>query len=182
MELDKIKSIVESLLFVSGEPIKLSRLAKIIGVKMAEVEKAVMVLQKEYSQNRGLIIIKKEKSVQMATNPENAESVSQIAKNELQGNLSQSSLEVLSIVAYRGPISRANVEAIRGVNCSFTLRTLMMRGMLERYDDPQNARSYLYKISFGFLKKFGIDRVEKLPDWETLSKNSQIDDVINLKT
>jgi len=88
-------------------------------------------------------------------------------------------LEVLSIVAYRGPISRMDVEAIRGVNCSFTLRSLLMRGLLERIDNPADNRSYLYKISFDFLKKMGVESVEKLPDFENLSKDDRIDSIIN---
>jgi len=77
---------------------------------------------------------------------------------------------VLSIVAYRGPITRAEIEAIRGVNCSFTLRALLIRGLLDRTENIKDNRRYLYNISFDFLKKLGMDSVEKLPDWETLNK------------
>jgi segregation and condensation protein B len=179
MEQEKLKSIIESILFASGEPVKISRIAKIAGVSQPEVENALMILEGEYSQNRGLIIIKKEDAVQMATSPDNAGVISELVKSEIQENLSHAALEVLSIVAYRQPISRANIEAIRGVNCSFTLRTLLMRGLLERVENPGDSRGYLYKISFDFLKKMGVESVQKLPDWETLSRDSRIDSVIN---
>jgi len=178
MNLDKLKSVIESILFISGEPIKISRMAKISGAKIPEVENALVILQGEYAQGRGIVIIKKEKAVQMATNPENSKIISQLVKSEIQKNLSKASLEVLSIVAYRGPITRADIEAIRGVNCSFTLRALLMRGLLERTDNPGNSRSYLYKISFDFLKKLGLDSIKKLPDWETLSKDERIDNIV----
>ncbi len=179
MNKEKIKSSIESILFVSGEPIKISRLAKIIKVKVVEIEEAIKLLQEEYAYGRGMNIIRKEDAIQMVTSADNSEIVSRLLKSEIQENLSQASLEVLSVVAYRGPIARADIEAIRGVNCSFTLRTLMLRGLLERVDNPENNRSYLYKISFEFLKKLGIDDIKKLPDWEVFSRDQRIDKIIN---
>jgi segregation and condensation protein B len=180
MEQKKLQSAIESILFVSGEPVKISRIAKITSAPKPEVENAIMTIQGEYaSSDRGMIIIKKEDEVQLVTNPNNATVVDDLVKSEIQENLSKAALEVISIVAYRGPISRMDVEAIRGVNCSFTLRSLLMRGLLERIDNPADNRSYLYKISFDFLKKLGIESVEKLPDFEKLSKDDRIDSIIN---
>lgn len=180
MDIKKLKSQIESIILISGDPVKISRIAKITGAPRPEVENAVMILSGEYSSGgRGFVIIKKEDEIQLATNPENAEIISDLVKSEIQENLSKPSLEVLSIVAYRGPVARAEVEAIRGVNCSFTLRTLMMRGLLERIDNPKDNRSYLYKISFDFLKKLGIESADKLPDYEKLSKDGRIESIIN---
>lgn len=177
--MEKLKSTIESILFITGEPVAISRIVKITGAKKPEVENALMVLQGEYNGKRGMAIIEKEDSVQMVTAPENSEITSQLVKSEIQENLSQAALEVLSIVAYRGPITRVNIEAIRGVNCSFTLRALLMRGLLERITNPADSRSYLYKISFEFLKKLGIESIDKLPDFETLSKDKRIESVID---
>ncbi len=181
MEIGKLKSILESLLFVSGEPIKIIKLAKIIGIKDIEIETAINQIQKEDAGNRGMIIIRKEGLVQMVTNPQNAKIAKELVKGEIQSSLSKASLEVLSIIAYRGPLSRIDVEAVRGVNCSFTIRALLMRGLIERTSNPTNNRSYLYKISFEFLKKLGIETVEKLPDWEKLSQNPQVEDLVENK-
>lgn len=177
MDLEKLKSTIESILFVSGEPVKISKISKISGRPKPEIENALMLLQSEYL-NRGLAIIKKEDMVEMATNPENSEYISELIKSEIQENLSQAALEVLAIVAYRSPITRAELESIRGVNSSFTIRSLLMRGLLERIENPKDNRGYLYKISFKFLEKLGIESVEKLPDWETLSKDARIDSII----
>ena len=178
MDIEKIKSIIESILFVNGEPIKISRLAKIVGIKKEEIENAIMLLLGDYSEKRGLVIIRKEDELQMGTNPNNAQYLNDLIKSEIQENLSKAALEVLSIVAYRGPLTRMDMEAIRGVNCSFTLRTLLMRGLVERIDNPADSRSFIYKISFDFLKKLGLSRVEDLPDFETLSKDERIDSII----
>jgi len=179
MDEDKLKSIVESLLFISGEPVKISRLAKIIGVTEAEAENGIMKIKAEYvSEERGVIIMKKEDQVQMVTNPDNSSFVDQFVKGELQESLSKASLEVLSVIAYRSPVTRADIEAVRGVNSSFILRNLLLRGLIERVGNPDDSRSYLYKISFDFLKKLGIDSVEKLPDYEELSKNEKIDSIV----
>lgn len=179
MEEEKLKSAIESILFVSGEPVSMAKIAKITEASVPEVENWIMVLQGEYAAaNRGIVILKKEQEVQMATDPENAQIIDRLVKSEIQENLSKAALEVLSIIAYRGPITRVEVEAIRGVNCSFTVRSLMMRGLLERIENPKDNRGYLYKISFDFLKKLGIDSIEKLPDYETLSKDDRIDSII----
>lgn len=179
MEAEKLKSIIESVLFVSGEPLKIGKIAKIVGVKKPEVENALMLLSGEYAAGRGLVLVRKEDEVQLCSDPKNAEYVSALAKSDVSEGLSQAALETLSVIAYRGPVTRAGVEAIRGVNSSFTIRALLMRGLLERVENPQDTRSYLYKISFEFLKKIGTDAVEKLPDWEKLSHDSRVEGVIN---
>lgn len=179
MEIEKLKSIIESLLFVSGEPVALAKLVKITGAKKPEVENALMALRGEYAAGqRGFAILQKEDEAQITTNPENASFVEQIIKSEIQEGLSRAALEVLSITAYRGPISRVEIEAIRGVNCSFVLRNLLMRGLIERVENPGMTRGYLYKISFDFLKKMGIESARELPDFEILSKDERIDSII----
>jgi segregation and condensation protein B len=179
MDLEKLKSIIESILFISGDPVKISRVAKITGASKPEIENAIMILQKDYSAGRGMVIIKKEDEVQMATSPENSSFTDDLVKSEIQENLSRAALEVLSIIAYRGPISRTDVDAIRGVNSAFTIRSLMIRGLLERVDNPKDNRGFLYKISFDFLKKLGLDSIEKLPDWESLSKDERVDSILS---
>jgi len=178
MDLEKLKSIIESILFISGEPVKISKIAKITGAAKPEIENAVMILQNEYSIGKGLAIIKKEDEIQMATSPDNATFIAELVKSETQENLSRAALEVLSIVAYRGPVSRMDIDAIRGVNSTYTLRSLLMRGLVERIENPKSQRSYVYKISFDFLRHLGLDDISKLPDWEKLSHDSRIESII----
>jgi len=176
MNHEKLKSVVESLLFISGEPVKISKLAKITQAPAPNIENAIMELAGEYlGKKRGMIIIKEGGKVQLATNPDNFSYANKLVESELKEELSKASLEVLSVVAYKGPVARSGIEAVRGVNSSFTLRNLLMRGLIERVENSKNKRRYLYKISFDFLKKLGLGGVKELPDYEKVSKDERID-------
>lgn len=178
MDSQKIKSVLESLLFISGEPMKIGKIAKICNVSKDEIAAAVEKLNEDYQkEERGLAIIQKAEAVQLATNPKNSEFVSQLVSGEIGSELTRAALEVLSIVAYRGPITRTQIEAIRGVNCSYVLRSLLIRGLVERKETP-DIRGYLYEISFDFLKSLGIKSVQELPDWENLSKNEKVEELL----
>ncbi len=182
MDQIKLKSIIESLLFVSGEPMKLKVIAQIAKVPVSEVKDALLVLHNDLrSGNRGLGIIEKEDEVQMATAPENSEFVRKMMEADMKSDLSRATLETLAIVAYRGPLTRMKVEEIRGVNCSFTLRYLLIRGLVERIDNPEDSRSYLYKISFDFLKKLGLEKISDLPRYEEL-KNKILPGIDGIKS
>lgn len=179
MKTENIKSIVESILFVSGEPLAISKICKITKQKKEEMENILSEMEKEYAQGkRGIGIIRKEDSVQLVSNPENSEFVGDLVKSELQESLGKAALEVLSVIAYRGPIARFGIDEIRGVNSSFILRNLLMRGLVERENNPKDSRGYLYKISFDFMKKLGIADISELPDFEKLSKDERVDLIV----
>ena len=91
-------------------------------------------------------------------------------KSEFNEELSRAAVETAAIIAYQGPLTRVDIEYVRGVNSSFILRSLMMRGLIERVENPKDARSYLYRISFDFLKHLGVVRIEELPQYEELHK------------
>lgn len=178
MNKEKKKSILESLLFVSGESLRIDKISKILECEKEEAKELVDEISKEYKKrNAGCVIVGNEEKIQMVTNPENGKFVDKIIKGELQDNLTKSALEVLSIVAYRGPISRMGIEEIRGVNSSFLVRNLLLRGLIERMENPNDSRGYLYKITFDFLKKLGVEKVEDLPDFEKLSKDERVDKI-----
>ena len=80
---------------------------------------------------------------------------------------------MLAIVAYRGPISRAEIDYIRGVNCGFLLRNLSLRGLVDRKENPLDNRSFIYEASLDFLKSLGVGRLEELPDYAILKKRGQ---------
>jgi segregation and condensation protein B len=122
------------------------------------------------NEKRGFKLLIKEDAVQLASSPIFSNLVAKFFNKELNEELSKAAKEVLAVIAYRGPISRTEIEYIRGVNCSFTLRNLTMRGLIERKENPSNIRSYLYEVSFDFLASLGISKVEELERYTELSQ------------
>ena len=175
MEENKLQSSIESILFVSGEPVKLLKLVKILSIEKKEIEKVLIALNEKYADEKsGLALLRKGEEIQLVSKAENAAAVESLVKSELADSLSNAAMEVVSIIAYRGPISKVEIEQIRGVNCAYTLRNLLLRGLIERNDNIRDNRGYVYVISFDFLKKLGITDVKKLPEYGTLSVDSRI--------
>lgn len=164
-----LKSVIESMLFVYGEPLSLKKLGRFTKSKENEVKKALHELQDDYK-DRGLVILEKDGEYQIGSSPDSAKYVKELFQDEFSEELSRAAVETLSIVAYRGPLTRVEIEYLRGVNSSFTLRNLLLRGLVERIDNPGDLRSYLYRISFDFLKYFGLENVENLPHYEEFRK------------
>lgn len=169
-------SALESLLFVSGEPLSIGRLSKTLSLSEKEVNELVEKLAQKYQEDteRGLMLVRDDRSVLLATKPANASLVESLTKSALQENMSKAALEVLSIIAYRAPIARAEIDAIRGVNCSFTLRNLLLRDLISREGNPSDNRGYLYRPTLRFLQVLGIETVSQLPDYETLSQDERL--------
>lgn len=158
---------IEAILFVYGEPVSLDRLVKILNIKKEELVLAIDKLLIECNREEsGTTLIKNNNQVQLVTKPGLANILEDIVKQEFTEDLSTASLETVSIIAYAGPISRADIEYIRGVNSSFTIRNLLLRGLVERSIDPKRTNAYIYNISFDLVKKLGIEKIENLPDYE----------------
>ncbi len=172
-----LKSIIETILFVHGEPVSLEKLVKVTRAKKEDVTLALGELKKDY-EGRGLTLLEKDAEWQIGSNPENAKYVEDFVKSEFSEELSRAALETVAIVAYQGPLTRAEIEYVRGVNSSFTLRNLLLRGLIERIENPKDARSYLYRISFDFLKYLGAASVEELPGYEEFKKQEIGDSAI----
>jgi len=165
-----LKSIIETILFVHGEPVALEKLIKFTKAKKEAVLDALEKLKKDY-QDRGLTILIKDNKYQLGSNPENVKYIEDLIKSEFNEELSKAAVETAAIIAYKGPLTRAEIEYVRGVNSSFTLRNLLMRGLVERIENPKDARSYLYRVSFDFLKHLGATQIEDLPQYEEFRKN-----------
>jgi len=144
------------------------RLASILDAEEAAVRKALSELIDEYAGHLGgLVIAEHEGEVQMITTADTATAVQKFLKDETTGELTKPSLETLTIIAYRGPITRSDLEKIRGVNCSIILRNLMMRGLVEAKDDKKRLITF-YTISMEFLRFLGLKNISELSDYSSL--------------
>lgn len=157
--------VLESLLFAAAEPVAVSRLAQTLEVSQDAVEAALATLAASYVEaRRGLRLLRKGDRVQLCTMPEAAPYVERFLGLDLSSRLSTAALETLAIIAYRQPVTRADIEAVRGVNCDGVLRTLLARELIEpvgRLETP--GRPYLYGTTIQFLHYFGLDSLEALP-------------------
>ncbi|MCX6702729.1 MAG: SMC-Scp complex subunit ScpB [Candidatus Wolfebacteria bacterium] len=167
---------IEAILFVYGEPVETGKLAKSLSqnggfgkVGKEEVKLALKKLEEELSSgSRGLKLIfsgEPEEKVQLATNPDFSGLLEEFSKDEVKENLSPASIETLSLISYLGPLSRAKLDYYRGVNSSFILRSLLIRGLVNRSPDPKRGNAFLYQASFDLLKYLGLSRVEDLPEY-----------------
>lgn len=166
----KLSSLLESLLFIAGEPVKIKRLAKAAGASEKEARDALTELAAAHEERRGLRVLVKDDEAEFVTHPENAALVAAYLKSGMEEDLTDATSETLAIVAYKGPITRAAIDDIRGVNSQYTLRALLIRGLVERLPHPDDARTYLYRISLDFLKKLGLRDAADLPDFGELSQ------------
>lgn len=178
-----LKPKIESLLFVSSRPLGLKRLAEATGASKDEVKAALDELVAEYDARPegGLVVLRNGDDVQLATHPDHAETVKAFLKDETFGELTRPALETLTIVGYRGPITKAELEQVRGVNCSLILRNLMIRGLVEiasgKADDPSAPAAY--RVTFDFLRYLGIRETKELPDFADLNSDENLQKLLD---
>ncbi len=167
MESEQLKNVVESLLFVSSKAMRTKELAKFLETEEALVQAALTELANE-RRDAGVIVLENNGEYQMATQPKNSTRVKNFLNAELREKLTDATVEVLAIIAYRQPISKAEVEAVRGVNSQYSIRHLLMRGLIEKIANPNDARSVLYQTTTEFLQHMGLASVKDLPEFEKL--------------
>ena len=160
----ELKKIVEGLLFVAPEPVTINHLAAAIECTENQVEKALQQLQEE-SRERGIRVQRQGKKVQLVSAPDLADYIERFLGLSVSSKLSPAALEALSIVAYQQPVTRPEIEAIRGVNSDGVLRTLLNKGLVEevgRLDTVGHPTQF--GTSFEFLRYFGLEKIEDLPE------------------
>ena len=184
MESENYKGIIEAILFASGREVKISEIVSILDIEANEVETIIQQIKIEYeNQRRGFEIIKVGDSYQMITKKEYYEYLYPIFDNRAKPSLSSAALETLSIIAYNPKITRAEIEAIRGVTSDSSVYKLLEYGLIEeaeKLDLPGKPRSY--KTTNAFLKMFGLSSLDELPELPRyrIDENEQIviDDLI----
>jgi len=173
-----LQSKIESILFVATRPLDPKKIGKMVDAKPAEVEEALNKLaENRNTDESGLHLVVQDGKYQMVTAPANAGAVESLVKEEVSGELSRPSLETLTIIAYRGPVTKPEIEQIRGINCSVIIRNLLMRGLIIEEDDADRLQP-VYTISNDFIQHLGIHSVEELPKYDELKADESIDEVL----
>lgn len=170
-----LESKIEGLLFYKGEDVEIKKLAEFLGASIEEIKEALDKLENSL-QNRGLVLVRKDDSVVLGITSELSSLIESIRKDEITKDLSKASLDTLSIILYKNEISRSEIDYIRGVNSSFILRNLIVRGLIERIADPKDSRKLLYRPTFETLSFMGITAIDQLPNYKEVQ--SQLQEVL----
>jgi len=162
-----LSSQIEAVLFYKAEPLSVKRLTQIFKKDEKEIRNAINELRDELK-GRGLSLVEWEDEITLGTSKEVAPLIESLTKEELIKDLGKAGLETLSIILYQGPLSRADIDYIRGVNSNFILRNLLVRGLIERVDNPKDQRSFHYKPTLELLAHLGLSQITDLPDYEAV--------------
>jgi len=166
MERHEIEAAIEGILFASGDPVSVDRIASVLAVSRDAVLSAAISLADSYSyERRGIRLVRLEDSLQLCSAPELADTIRMTLETRKPPQLSPSALEVLAVVAYFQPVTKAYIEQVRGVDSAYTVGILQDRGLIEpcgRLSVP--GRPVIYRTTKDFLRIFGITSLEELPE------------------
>lgn len=160
---------IEAVLFYKAEPVAIAALAKMLSANEEDIRNALSILDERLKEGGLRLIVKNDEALLM-TAPEMSDLIDSISKEEFEKDLSRAALETLTIVLYKGPIARSQIDHIRGVNSQFILRSLSIRGLIERITDESNRRMSLYRPTFDLLGHLGIASVNELPEYEKITE------------
>src|SRR3989339_1299261 len=169
-----MSSQIETILFVASKPLSLKKIAKVLQVEDEVAVQALKELTTKYNQvESGMIILQNNDEWQMVSNPDNKIVAENFLKAEVSGELTRPQLETLTVISYCGPITRPELDQIRGVNCSLILRNLMMRGLVKEAEDPSGLLPK-YEVTTDYLRHLGVTNLNELPEYEKLHNHEHI--------
>lgn len=169
MDIEKLDNILESLLFLSGEPLKLETIAESLDLQKSEIKKSIKRLKNKYGGECGIQLLEYNNKVQFGTNPDYADEVASVLNPIKEKELSKATLETIAIIAYKQPVTKLEVESIRGVNCDYTMQTLINLGLVESVGIKDAiGHPKLYGTTDEFLKRFRLENIDSLPDYQNL--------------
>ena len=170
VSLEKVTAAIEAILYAAGHPVEYSKLSEVLGLSAKDVKNIIEALSAEYNSEksgRGILLLMYPDSCQFATKEEFLPYIREALGIKRGGNLSNSTMEALAVVAYNQPVTRAYVDAVRGVDSSYAMTSLIDKGLIEslsRLDAP--GRPMLYTTTEKFLRVFGLSSLEDLPETE----------------
>jgi segregation and condensation protein B len=161
---DSLTLQLEGLLFALGRPLSRAELAKTLEVDSAAVDEALSAIASRPIKT-GVVLVDDGSVVELRAAPEAAELIERVRREEYSREIGKAGLEALAAIIYRGPLSRSEIDFIRGVNSSQTLRTLLMRGLIRKIPNPRDERSFLYEATTELLSQLGATGARDLPDF-----------------
>jgi segregation and condensation protein B len=164
--MNKLSQHIEALLFTLGRAVPRKELMEKLDAKADELELAIHELQKE--SGRGIVCVDDGRSVELRVSGEASELVEGVRKEELSRDIGRAGQETLSAVLYRGPLTRSEIDFIRGVNSLQILRTLLVRGLIRRVPNPKDERQFLYEPTTELLSQLGVSTVKELPEYASV--------------
>jgi len=163
-----LKKKIEAVLFVSSGSVPMDELANFANIPVSELSSLITDMNTEYDQNHGLRIIEHKKRVQLTTSPDMAMPLEEFLGIEITTTLSRAALEALAIIAYKQPITRPQIEEVRGVNSDGVVRNLLSKGLIQEMGRAETlGKPVLYGTTEDFLHYFGLQSLRELPDVET---------------
>jgi segregation and condensation protein B len=164
---------IEALLLYQGGAVRVHELAKVLEKPVEAVEAALATLEGDL-EGRGVRIVRDGDRVALTTATGAQEIIEKLRRDELEGAVGKAGLETLAIIIFRGPVSRSDIEYMRGVNASTMLRTLLIRGLIERVDNPHDKRSYLYRATAELPAYLGVTRLTDIPGYEVAKNEIEV--------
>lgn len=167
---------IEAMLFVAAKPLNLTRMARLLEVSEASVLTALQTLSEKYGNTSGVVLLNNNNEWQLVSNPEAKAITEKFVKAEVSGELTKAQLETLTVISYCGPITKPELEQLRGVNCSLILRNLMMRGLVKEVDGDGLLPSY--EVTMDYLRHLGITSLHELPEYAELHNHTFITETL----
>ena len=165
---------IESILFVASKPLLAKKIAAVLKISDKAALEALLDLKTKYNHDgSGIKILQNNDEWQMVASADNKETSENFLKSEVSGELTRPQLETLTVVSYCGPITKPELEQIRGVNCSIILRNLMVRGLIKENEDNANLLP-VYEVTMDYLRHLGLNSLEELPNYAELHKHPYI--------
>ena len=172
--MENLENVIESIVFVAGEPVLISDLCFKFDLKQKEVEAAVKNLQKKYDEKSGIKLLCFNNKLQFSSNSDYVDYVTAILNPIRQRNLTKATLETIGIIAYKQPVTRMEVEEIRGVNSDYAMNILLEHKLIQIVGHKESVgKPALFGTTDEFLKRFNISSLDELPDYNELLENIQ---------
>jgi len=169
--MEEILSKIESILFVSGEPVSFKKISDVLDLGLKETKDAINNLKNNFiEQKRGVRILEHGNEVQMVSASENAPILEKFIKATKNEGLTQAGQEIVAIIGYLEPAHKHIIDEVRGVDCTNTLKNLLLKGLIDRKEDPKDHRTYIYYLHSNTLKHLGINHKNELPQFNEIKE------------